>query len=58
MARIIWALLVKSGTYRTPAAPAQADHDRQNVRVSGDSPGSGLLAAAVEHTEPEQTGAQ
>src|SRR5215468_3589327 len=35
MARIIWALLVKGGTYRTPTAPAQADHDREDVRASG-----------------------
>jgi hypothetical protein len=32
MARIIWALLVKGGTYRTPAVAAYADHDREGVR--------------------------
>jgi hypothetical protein len=35
MARIVWALLVKGGTYRTPAVAAYADHDREDVRASG-----------------------
>jgi hypothetical protein len=51
MARIIWALLVKGGTYRTPTAAASADHDREDVRASG-----GEYGATVGETRLGQPG--